>query len=50
MKTAWVGDQRAEFKRNAFEAMRSRYEIVVPKIPANPADVAVTLPDMKGRF
>jgi parvulin-like peptidyl-prolyl isomerase len=50
VKTAWVGDQRAEVKREAFEAMKSRYEIVVPKVPANPADVAVTLPDMKGGF
>jgi peptidyl-prolyl cis-trans isomerase C len=50
VKTAWVGEQRAEFKRNAFEAMRSRYEIVVPKAPANPSDVAVTFPDLKGGF
>jgi peptidyl-prolyl cis-trans isomerase C len=50
VKTAWVGEQRAEFKRNAFEAMRSRYEIVIPKAPANPSDMAVTLPDLKGGF
>src|SRR6266481_585325 len=47
VKTAWVGEQRAEFKRKAFEAMRSGYEIVIPKAPANPSDVAVRLPDVK---
>jgi len=50
VKTAWVGEQRAEFKRKAFEAMKSGYEIVIPKAPANQPDVAATLPDLKGGF
>jgi len=50
VKLAWVGEQRAEFKRKAFEAMKSGYEIVIPKAPANQPDVAATLPDLKGGF
>jgi peptidyl-prolyl cis-trans isomerase C len=30
VKSAWVADQRADFKRKAYEAMRARYEIVLP--------------------
>lgn len=33
VKAAWVADQRAEFKRKAYEAMRARYEIVLPTEP-----------------
>ena len=30
VKAEWVAEQRAEFKRKAFEAMKTRYEIVLP--------------------
>jgi hypothetical protein len=30
MKSEWMADQRAESKRKAFEAMQSRYEVVLP--------------------
>jgi peptidyl-prolyl cis-trans isomerase C len=36
VRSEWVADQRAEFKRQAFEAMKARYEIVLPK--AGPGD------------
>ena len=29
-QTAWVAEQRAESERQAFEAMRARYEVVLP--------------------
>jgi peptidyl-prolyl cis-trans isomerase C len=31
VRTAWVEDQRADIRRLAFEAMRARYEVVLPK-------------------
>jgi len=31
VKTAWVAEQREEFKRKAYAAMRARYEVVLPK-------------------
>jgi len=30
VKAAWVGEQRADAKRKAFDAMRARYEVVLP--------------------
>jgi peptidyl-prolyl cis-trans isomerase C len=30
VKSEWIKDQRAEFKRKAYEAMKARYEIVLP--------------------
>jgi peptidyl-prolyl cis-trans isomerase C len=44
VKTAWVDEQRAQFKRKAFEAMRAGYEIVLPKVPTNAAPVAAATP------
>jgi peptidyl-prolyl cis-trans isomerase C len=48
-KSEWIKDQRAEFKRKAYEAMKARYEIVLPTERAieaatggNPADRAAT--------
>jgi hypothetical protein len=38
VKAQWVSDQRAEVKRKAFDAMRARYTVVLPKTPA-PAGV-----------
>jgi peptidyl-prolyl cis-trans isomerase C len=35
--SGWVAEQRAEFKRQAFDAMRVRYEIVLPSTLANAA-------------
>jgi parvulin-like peptidyl-prolyl isomerase len=37
VRSAWVAEQRAEFKRQAFEAMRARYEIILPGVPAQAA-------------
>jgi peptidyl-prolyl cis-trans isomerase C len=47
VKAEWVADQRAEFKGRAFEAMKARYEIVLPKAPAKEAPLAV-VPPAKG--
>jgi hypothetical protein len=30
VKSEWIKDQRAEFKRKAYEAMKARYQIVLP--------------------
>jgi peptidyl-prolyl cis-trans isomerase C len=30
VKTEWIADQRAETRRRAYEAMRARYEIILP--------------------
>ena len=30
VKTEWIGDRRAETRRRAYEAMRARYQIVLP--------------------
>jgi peptidyl-prolyl cis-trans isomerase C len=48
VKTVWVDEQRAQFKRKAFEAMRAGYEIVLPKAPTNAAPVAAATPAWKG--
>jgi hypothetical protein len=37
VKAAWIAEQRAESRRRAFEAMRARYEIILPKAPAQDA-------------
>jgi peptidyl-prolyl cis-trans isomerase C len=49
VKSEWIKDQRAEFKRKAYEAMKARYEIVLPTERAieaacsgNPANGAAT--------
>ena len=34
VKSYWIDVQRAEFKRKAYEAMRVRYEVVLPKLTA----------------
>jgi peptidyl-prolyl cis-trans isomerase C len=31
VRTAWVEDQREDTREKAFEAMRKRYEVVLPK-------------------
>ena len=38
VKTEWISDQRAETRRRAYEAMRARYEVVLPRaeIPPRP--------------
>jgi hypothetical protein len=47
VRSAWVAEQCTEFKRQAFEAMKARYEIVLPKAPAREAPLAV-VPRRKG--
>jgi len=42
VKTGWIEDQRAQIRQRSFEAMRTRYQVVMPK-DLNVADVA-TLP------
>jgi len=49
VKSEWIRDQRAEFKRKEYEAMKARYEIVLPSERAieaatsgNPANGAAT--------
>jgi peptidyl-prolyl cis-trans isomerase C len=37
VSSAWVAEQRAEFKRQAFEAMKARYEVVLPNTRAQDA-------------
>jgi hypothetical protein len=39
-----VADQRAEFKRQVFEAMRVRYEVILPGTPTRKAAGNGTLP------
>jgi len=36
-KSEWVAEQRAEAKGNVFEAMKARYEVVLPRPPARGA-------------
>jgi peptidyl-prolyl cis-trans isomerase C len=47
VKSVWVAEQRAQFKRQAFEAMRARYEVVLPKTLVIEAPLAV-VPPAKG--
>jgi peptidyl-prolyl cis-trans isomerase C len=37
VRSQWVADQRAEFKRQAFAAMKARYEVVLPGTPTREA-------------
>jgi peptidyl-prolyl cis-trans isomerase C len=37
VKSEWVADQREQAKRKMFDAMRTRYQVVVPEFPADPA-------------
>ena len=41
VKSEWIKDQRAEFKRKAYEAMKARYEIVLPTERARPRAAAI---------
>jgi parvulin-like peptidyl-prolyl isomerase len=43
VRTGWIEDRRAEVRQKAFEAMRARYEVVLPK-DLSVADVAALLP------
>jgi peptidyl-prolyl cis-trans isomerase C len=47
VKAEWVAEQRAEVKRKAFEAMKARCEVVLPKAFAREAPLAV-VPPAKG--
>jgi peptidyl-prolyl cis-trans isomerase C len=44
VKTEWIADQRAETRRRAYEAMRARYEIVLPALAKQDAFAADTPP------
>ena len=44
VKAEWIAEQRAESRRRAFEAMRARYEVILPKAPAKAAAGAGTPP------
>jgi hypothetical protein len=37
VKAEWTAEQREEMKRKAFEAIRTRYEVVLPAPPGNVA-------------
>ena len=34
VKSGWIDDQRAESRRRAFDAMKARYQVVLPSAPA----------------
>jgi hypothetical protein len=37
VKSEWLMDQRAQAKRKMFDAMRARYQVVLPEAPAGAA-------------
>jgi peptidyl-prolyl cis-trans isomerase C len=43
-KTEWIADQRAESRRRAYEAMRARYEVVLPGSARQDVSAAGTAP------
>jgi hypothetical protein len=45
-KTEWIADQRAETRRRAYEAIRARYEVVLPA-PAKPDASAAGAPSVR---
>lgn len=47
VRSEWVAEQRAEFKRRAFEAMKARHKVVLPKAFAKEAP-PVVVPLAKG--
>jgi peptidyl-prolyl cis-trans isomerase C len=47
VKAEWVAEQRVVVKRKAFEAMKARYQVVLPKAPATEAPLTV-VPPAKG--
>jgi peptidyl-prolyl cis-trans isomerase C len=49
VKAAWVVDQRTEFKRKAYEAMRARYEVVLPTGLANETPIGNKTARKEGR-
>ena len=48
VKSEWMAERRAEFKRKAFEAMRARYEVVLPDALAKVAAGSSPLPSRTG--
>jgi len=46
VKSSWIDVQRAEFKRKAYEAMRTRYEVLLPNLTAKEVS-SVNLPTAK---
>ena len=47
VKNEWVAEQRAEARRKAFETMKTRYEIILPKAGVQGVTVAGTTPIKK---
>lgn len=47
VKTEWVAEQRAEARRKAFETMKTRYEIILPKAGVQGVTFAGTTPIKK---
>jgi parvulin-like peptidyl-prolyl isomerase len=37
LRSAWLDAQRAESRRRAFDAMRARYQVVLPSVATRPA-------------
>jgi parvulin-like peptidyl-prolyl isomerase len=37
VKTAWLGEQKEQAWRNAYDAMRAKYTVVLPVLPDKPA-------------
>jgi parvulin-like peptidyl-prolyl isomerase len=46
VESSWIDEQRAEFKRKAYEAMRARYEVVLPNLTVNEVS-SINLPTAK---
>lgn len=44
VRSEWVAEQRTEFKRQAFEAMKARYEVILPTASAQATAGAGTRP------
>jgi hypothetical protein len=42
VKSAWIEEQRAESRGRAFDAMKARYEVVLPNAPAMVGMIAGT--------
>ena len=49
VRREWIEGQRAEIRQRAFEAMRARYEVVLPKDSPDAADLASLRATERGR-
>jgi parvulin-like peptidyl-prolyl isomerase len=46
VKSTWIDEQRAEFKRKAYEAMKARYEVILPNLTTKEVS-SINLPTAK---